>query len=133
MLEQLAEVRTILFLSPFSSHSHPSQIKVGNPEDPTVLVNAVIHEQSADKAARFIALAKSTQTEILHGGKVDKSVGWFVDPTVLVTKDPNSKLLQEEMFAPILTVYVYPDNQVRREVVKKSEMEQKVKGSFVLC
>jgi len=93
MLEQLAEV------------------KVGNPEDPTVLVNAVIHEQSADKAASYIKIAKDTNCEIVFGGTVDKSVGWFVSPTVIVTKDPASRLLQEEIFAPILTIYVYQDSK----------------------
>jgi len=89
-----------------------ARVKTGNPEDPSVLVNAVIHETSADKTANYIKIAQEDPScEVICGGKVDKSVGWFVSPTIVVTTNPNHKLIQEEIFAPVLTVYIYEDNK----------------------
>lgn len=50
--------------------------------------------------------------QIIHGGNVDKSKGWFVEPTIVVTTNPKQKIIQEEIFGPILTIYVYEDADV---------------------
>jgi len=89
------------------------KLKVGNPEEADVFLGAVIHEGSADKCASYIRIAKeSDECEVIVGGKVDKSVGWFVEPTVIVTTNPEHLLMKEEIFGPILTLYVYEDADV---------------------
>jgi len=83
-------------------------IKVGSPEDFSNFVNAVIDEKSFDKISGYIELAKeSNLTEIIAGGNCDKSKGYFVEPTVIVTKDPMFTTMQEEIFGPVITIYVY--------------------------
>jgi len=89
-----------------------SRFKVGNPEEADTMMGAVIHRASFDKAKSYIDYAKSNSNShtIVAGGNCDDSVGYFVDPTIILTTDPKSKCLNEEIFAPILTVYVYEDN-----------------------
>ena len=87
-----------------------NDMKMGGTEDFTNFVNAVIDEKSFDKLAGAIANAKqSAGVEIIAGGNCDKSKGYFIEPTVLVTKDPHYVTMQEELFGPVLTVYVYAD------------------------
>jgi len=86
------------------------EVKMGSPEDPTVLVNAVIHEGAFNRCKQHIDLAKE-KAEIVFGGKCDKSKGYFVEPTLILTKDPHYYSLITEIFGPILTVYVYEDDQ----------------------
>jgi len=86
------------------------QVKMGNPEDPSVLVNSVIHESSFDKVTSYLKeAASSSECEIIVGGGSDKSKGWFIQPTIIVTTNPRNKLMSEELFAPVLTLYVYDD------------------------
>lgn len=88
------------------------EVKMGNPEDSSVLVNAVIHEASFNKCQSYIEHAKnagSGTAKIEFGGVCDKSKGFFVEPTLISTTDPHYKSLVEEIFGPILTVYVYED------------------------
>jgi len=83
-------------------------ITTGSPEDVTNFVNAVIDERSFDKIVGYIEDARHTQgVEILCGGKYDKSVGYFIEPTILVTENPTSRTMVEEIFGPVLTIYVY--------------------------
>ena len=73
-------------------------------------VNAVIDERSFDKLAKYIDAANADKTvEVIAGGKYDKSKGWFIEPTVIVTKDPKYVTMCEELFGPVLTIYVYED------------------------
>ena len=89
------------------------QIKMGSPVDFRNFVSAVIDEPSFDRILRYIDFAKaSPDAEILIGGKGDKSSGYFIEPTVVVTKDPRFKLMQEEIFGPVVTVFVYEDSQI---------------------
>ncbi|HBF21541.1 MAG TPA: 1-pyrroline-5-carboxylate dehydrogenase, partial [Cryomorphaceae bacterium] len=82
--------------------------KMGSPRDFTNFVNAVIHEGSFDKLARYIDQAKAdSSAEIIVGGNYDKSKGYFVEPTVIVTTDPKYTTITTELFGPVLTVYVY--------------------------
>ena len=88
-------------------------IKVGDPEDFTNFVNAVIDKASFDKLSGAIEEAKaSADAEILCGGTYDDSVGYFIDPTIIVAKKPDYFSMQEELFGPILTVYVYDDAKI---------------------
>lgn len=82
--------------------------KMGSPEDPSNYINAVISEQSFDKIASFIEYAKGQDdAEIIVGGKYDKSVGYFIEPTVIVTTNPKFRTMCEEIFGPVMTIYVY--------------------------
>lgn len=84
------------------------EIKMGGTEDFTNFVNAVIDEKSFDKIATYIDNArKSDKVSILAGGNYDKSKGYFVEPTILLTSDPNYVTMCEEIFGPVLTIYVY--------------------------
>jgi 1-pyrroline-5-carboxylate dehydrogenase len=87
-------------------------IKVGPVEDFENFVNAVITEASFDKLAKYIDEAKANpEVEIITGGSYDKSVGYFVEPTIIHVQDPYYVTMCEELFGPVLTVYVYEDNQ----------------------
>src|SRR5699024_10018274 len=84
--------------------------KMGSPEDMGNFINAVIHERSFDKLAKYIDQAKADKdAEIIVGGNYDKSKGWFVEPTVIVTTDPHYTTMETELFGPVLTVYIYDD------------------------
>ena len=88
-------------------------MKMGEPRDFSNFINAVIDEKSFDKISGYIdALKKDKKNiSIIAGGKYDKSKGYFVEPTVAVTKDPKSVTMCEEIFGPVLTVYVYSSNR----------------------
>ena len=86
--------------------------KVGPTEDLRNFINAVIDEKSFDKLASFIDNAKKdSQAEIIAGGTYDKSKGWFINPTVIQAKVPFYVTMCEELFGPVLTVYVYEDDK----------------------
>ena len=90
-----------------------AKIKVGDVEDFTNFVNAVIDEDSFDKLAKYIDEAKaSTDAEVILGGEYDKKAGYFIHPTVILAKKPDYVTMEEELFGPILTVYVYKPDQV---------------------
>ncbi|MBL0912604.1 MAG: L-glutamate gamma-semialdehyde dehydrogenase [Bacteroidia bacterium] len=82
--------------------------KVGGTEDLGNFINAVIDEKSFDKLAGFIDRARADGAEIVAGGTYDKSKGYFIQPTVIRTEDPNYVTMCEELFGPVLTIYVYP-------------------------
>jgi 1-pyrroline-5-carboxylate dehydrogenase len=91
------------------------EIKMGGTEDFSNFVNAVIDERSFDKISNYINEAKkSDKVTVIAGGKCDKSKGYFVEPTVLQTTDPNYTTMCEEIFGPVLTIYVYPENQYEK-------------------
>jgi 1-pyrroline-5-carboxylate dehydrogenase len=86
--------------------------KIGSPEDMSNFINAVIHEGSFDKLAKYIDQAKADdEAEIIAGGTYDKSKGWFVNPTVIVTTNPKYETMETELFGPVLTIYVYDDDK----------------------
>ena len=89
-----------------------NSITMGSPADTNNFVTAVIHENSFDKIAKYIDDAKNdSETEIIAGGKYDKSKGYFVEPTVIVTSNPNYKTMHEEIFGPVMTIYVFKDDE----------------------
>ncbi len=84
------------------------EIKVGTPEDFSNFVNAVIDEKAFDKIAKYIDEAKETiGNTLIAGGKHDKSKGYFIHPTVFEVKDPLTKIMVEEIFGPVLAIYIY--------------------------
>lgn len=84
--------------------------KPGSPEDMSNFVTAVIHEGSFDKLAKYIDGAKADDNaEIVAGGNYDKSKGYFIEPTVIVTTDPKYTTMETELFGPVVTIYVYDD------------------------
>jgi len=86
--------------------------KMGSPADTTNFINAVISEKAFDSIASYIDYAKnSDEAEIIVGGNYDKSVGYFIDPTVIVTTNPKFKSMVEEVFGPVMTIYVYEENK----------------------
>lgn len=86
------------------------EIKVGDVRDFSAFVNAVIDEASFDNCVNYIEHAKASKdADIVFGGTYDKSQGWFVQPTVILAKTPDYKSMCEEIFGPIITVYVYED------------------------
>ncbi len=85
-------------------------ITVGSPEDFTNFVNAVIDRRSFDKIKGYIEYIKTqSDAEIIAGGTYNDSIGFFVDPTVVVTTNPKFRTLEEEIFGPVVTLYVYED------------------------
>ncbi|MFO7789899.1 MAG: L-glutamate gamma-semialdehyde dehydrogenase [Bacteroidota bacterium] len=89
-----------------------AEIKMGDVTDFSNFVNAVIDEASFDNAMKYINDAKeSKDAEIIFGGNGDKSKGYFVEPTVIEAKDPHYVTMEEEIFAPVLTVYIYEDDK----------------------
>jgi len=83
----------------------------GSPEDMSNFVTAVIHEGSFDKLATYIDQAKAdADAEVIIGGDYDKSKGYFISPTVILTTNPHYKTMETELFGPVLTVYVYEDS-----------------------
>ena len=88
-------------------------VKMGPPEDFTNFINAVIDESSFGKLAGFIDRAKADDdAEVIFGGNCDKSVGYFIEPTVILAKKPDYETMVEELFGPVLTVYVYEDEKM---------------------
>lgn len=88
------------------------ELKMGDPEDYMNFVNAVIDESAFDTITGYIDYAKkANDAEILTGGNYDKSKGYFIEPTTIVTSNPHFKTMEEEIFGPVVTIYVYPDDE----------------------
>lgn len=84
--------------------------KMGTTEDPSNFINAVIDERAFDKIAAYIDDIKAqSDAEIIVGGNYDKSKGYFIEPTVVVTTNPKFRTMVEEIFGPVMTIYVYDD------------------------
>lgn len=88
------------------------EIKMGSPEDFRNFINAVIDEKSFDKITRYIADAQNNpKAKIIAGGHFDKTNGYFIEPTIILVNDPYYTTMCEEIFGPVLTIYVYKDDQ----------------------
>jgi 1-pyrroline-5-carboxylate dehydrogenase len=86
-----------------------ASFKMGTPEDPSNFINAVISEKAFDKIATYIDYVKAAgDASIIAGGHYDKSKGYFIQPTVVLTTNPKFKTMCEEIFGPVVTLYVYP-------------------------
>ena len=87
-----------------------NSFKIGTTGDPSNFINAVISEAAFDRIAGYIDYVKSApDAEILVGGEYDKSKGYFISPTVVKTTDPKFKTMCEEIFGPVVTIYIYDD------------------------
>ena len=92
--------------------SDTKSFKMGTPQDPTNFINAVISEKAFDSIASYIDYAKnSSEAEIIAGGNYDKSKGYFIEPTIIVTSDPKFKTMVEEIFGPVMTIFVYDEDK----------------------
>lgn len=89
-----------------------ASIKIGTPEDFTNFVNAVIDERAFDKISGYIAqVKKDSDARIIAGGTYDKTAGYFIAPTIILTSNPHYLTMEEEIFGPVLTIYLYEDDQ----------------------
>ncbi|KAJ8072850.1 1-pyrroline-5-carboxylate dehydrogenase [Marasmius tenuissimus] len=96
--------------------SEVAKIKVGNQLEWTTFVGPVINRPAYDKIIGYIQKAKDAGGEVLAGGSGDDSKGYFVQPTVILTEDPKSVTMVEEIFGPVLTVYVYKDEDFEKTI-----------------
>jgi len=87
-------------------------LKMGSTEDFSNFVNAVIDERAFDKISNYLAQARDDEdAEIIIGGEYDKTDGYFISPTVILAKKPDYRTMEEEIFGPVLTIYVYKDDE----------------------
>jgi 1-pyrroline-5-carboxylate dehydrogenase len=99
-----------------------TRMKMGPPEDFTNFVNAVIDEASFDKLKGYIDQARQdADAEVIYGGNCDKSVGYFIQPTVILAKDPHYITMEEELFGPVVTIFVYEDDQIEQTLTLLDE------------
>ncbi len=96
------------------------QMKMGDPSDFGNFINAVIDKNAFKTIKEYIDYAKTGtgNAKILLGGKCDDSVGYFIEPTVVTTDDPKYRLICEEIFGPVLTIFVYPDNRLEETLAQ---------------
>ena len=88
-------------------------IKMGTPRDFTNFMNAVIDQAAFNSITEYIKFCKdSNEAEIISGGKYDDTKGYFIEPTTILTSNPKFKTMQEEIFGPVLTIYVYDSNKI---------------------
>ncbi|MGV3707110.1 MAG: L-glutamate gamma-semialdehyde dehydrogenase [Arcticibacter sp.] len=102
-----------------------STLKMGPVEDFSNFINAVIDEKSFDKLSAAIDKAKADpESEIIAGGNYDKAKGYFINPTLIVSQNPSSVTMCEELFGPVLTIYVYEDEQLDQtlELIDKTSI-----------
>ena len=108
-------------------------ITMGSPRDFKHFMTAVIHENSFDKIVSYIEKAKSSEeAKIIIGGEYDKSKGFFISPTVILTQNPNFITMEEEIFGPVVTIYIYDDNNWKEtlEIVDKTSIYA-LTGAFI--
>jgi len=87
-----------------------NEIKMGDVTNFTNFINAVIDEASFDSIMAYVEKAReSKEAEIIFGGKGDKAKGYFIEPTVILTQNPHFVTMEEEIFGPVLTIYLYED------------------------
>ena len=90
-------------------------IKVGDPRDFSNFINAVIHKNSFNKLKSVIQKAKKDKkAKIIFGGEYDDSIGYFIEPTIILTNDPDYDTMKNELFGPIVTIYVYNDKDFEK-------------------
>lgn len=110
-----------------------NSIKIGSPYDTSNFVNAVIDETAFDKISSFIDYCKAqADAELITGGGHDKSTGYFIEPTTFVTTNPKFRTMCEEIFGPVLTIYIYDDNDYEQTLKLVDETsEYALTGSII--
>ena len=109
------------------------KIKMGSPIDFNNFMTAVIHKDAFKRISNYIKYAQeSKDCDIIHGGNCDDSVGYFVEPTIIITKNAKFKTMQEEIFGPVITIFIYNDNEWK-EMLKTvdSTSEYALTGAFI--
>ena len=97
--------------------------KMGNPENFTNFINAVINEEAYNKIISYINKAKNDKNaEIIYGGNYSKDIGYFIEPTIILTTDPHYLTMEEEIFGPVVTFYLYKDTdyETMLDIVNKT-------------
>lgn len=90
-------------------------MKIGDVSDFSSFTSAVIDDKAFARITSYIDHARnSSNLEIIGGGQYDDSKGYFIQPTIVETKDPHDKIIVEEIFGPVLTIYVYKDKDVKQ-------------------
>ena len=106
--------------------------KMGSPEDMSNFITAVIHEASFDKLAKFIdAAKKDSDAEIVAGGNYDKSKGYFIEPTVILTDNPKYSTMCTELFGPVVTIFLYEDDQWKETLKLVDDSEYALTGAIL--
>ena len=109
------------------------KIKMGSPIDFNNFMTAVIHKDAFERISNYIKYAQeSKDCDIIHGGNCDDSVGYFVEPTIIITNNPKFKTMQEEIFGPVITIFIYNDSKWK-EMLKTvdSTSEYALTGAFI--
>ena len=109
------------------------KIKMGSPIDFNNFMTAVIHKDAFMRISNYIKYAQeSKDCNIIHGGNCDGSVGYFVEPTIIITKNAKFKTMQEEIFGPVITIFIYYDSEWK-EMLKTvdSTSEYALTGAFI--
>jgi 1-pyrroline-5-carboxylate dehydrogenase len=95
--------------------AHANEMKMGSPEDFGNFINAVIDKSAFESIVAYIDFVKTVQqAQIVFGGNYDSSKGWFIEPTLVETTEPHFKTMEEEIFGPVVTVYVYEDEDYEK-------------------
>ena len=113
--------------------SETKTIKMGSPIDFNNFMTAVIHAGAFERISKYIDYAKSSNDcEILHGGNYDDSVGYFVEPTIILTRNHQFKTMKEEIFGPVVTLYVYDDENWEEMLdIVDNTSEYALTGAFI--
>ena len=109
------------------------KIKIGSPIDFNNFMTAVIHKDAFERISNYIKYAQeSKDCDIIHGGNCDDSVGYFVEPTIIITKNAKFKTMQEEIFGPVITIFIYNDSEWK-EMLKTvdSTSDYALTGAFI--
>ena len=109
------------------------KIKMGSPIDFNNFMTAVIHKDAFKRISNYINYAKeSKDCDIIHGGNCDGSVGYFVEPTIIITKNAKFKTMQEEIFGPVITIFIYDDSEWKEMLnTVDSTSEYALTGAFI--
>ena len=109
------------------------KIKMGSPIDFNNFMTAVIHKDAFKRISNYIKYAQeSKDCDIIHGGNCDDSVGYFVEPTIIITKNAKFKTMQEEIFGPVITIFVYDDSEWKEMLnTVDSTSEYALTGAFI--
>ncbi|XP_074595436.1 delta-1-Pyrroline-5-carboxylate dehydrogenase 1 [Brevipalpus obovatus] len=107
------------------------QLKIGSPLDHQTFTSAVIDGKAFNRIRSYLDHASSSKNcEIIRGGQVDESIGFYVQPTIIQVHDPNDRLMKEEIFGPILSVYVYPDSEVKETLKLVQSIDYALTGAI---
>ncbi|KAH8859818.1 Delta-1-pyrroline-5-carboxylate dehydrogenase, mitochondrial [Schistosoma japonicum] len=94
---------------------HYNQLKIGSPLDSDTFTSAVIDHAAFNKISNYLRYASSSpDTEVIAGGHGDDSIGYFIQPTILLTKNPTDKLMKDDIFGPIVCTYLYDEKEIEK-------------------